>query len=152
MLVSTHHHDLLPMPGWRNTCVKPRASGQAPKYLIRDNDSKFGPCFARVAMTSGMEILKTPVYAPRAKAICERLMRSLRQECLDHLLIFQEKQHEPRAEARMWPPSIRHDPIKGLDNRSPLRLRSVPSAQDAGNKVIAIAVMGGLHHDSHWAA
>src|SRR2546429_1762469 len=32
--------------------------GQAPKYLIRDNDSKFGPCFARVATTSAIEILK----------------------------------------------------------------------------------------------
>src|SRR6266849_4224897 len=67
--------------------------GQAPKYLIRDNDSKYGPCFARVAATSAIEILKTPVHAPRANAICERFLRSVRQECLDHLLIFQEKQH-----------------------------------------------------------
>jgi len=59
--------------------------GQAPKYLIRDNDSKFGSCFARVATTSGIEILKTPVHAPRANAICERYLRSVRQECLDHL-------------------------------------------------------------------
>ena len=66
--------------------------GQAPKYLIRDNDSKFGPSFARVAWTSGIKILKTPYHAPRANAICERFLRSVRQECLDHLLIFQEKQ------------------------------------------------------------
>jgi putative transposase len=46
--------------------------GQAPKYLIRDNDRKFGPCFARVAKTSTIKILKTPVHAPRANAICER--------------------------------------------------------------------------------
>ena len=66
--------------------------GQAPKYLIRDNDSKFGPCFARVATTSGIEILKTPYHAPQANAVCERFVRSVRQECLDHLLIFHEKQ------------------------------------------------------------
>jgi hypothetical protein len=72
--------------------------GQAPKYLIRDNDSKFGSCFARVATTSAIEILKTPVHAPRANVICERFLRSVRQECLDHLLIFHEKQHEPRAQ------------------------------------------------------
>ena len=42
--------------------------GQAPKYLICDNDSKFGPCFARVATTSAIEILKTPYHAPRANA------------------------------------------------------------------------------------
>ena len=57
--------------------------GQAPKYLIRDNDSKFGPCFARVATTSAIEILKTPVHAPRANAVCERFLRSVRQECLE---------------------------------------------------------------------
>jgi hypothetical protein len=71
--------------------------GQAPKYLIRENDGKFGPCFARVATTSGIEILKTPYPAPQANAICERYLRSVRQECLDHLLIFSEKQHEPRV-------------------------------------------------------
>jgi len=53
--------------------------GQAPKYLICDNDSKFGSCFARVAATSGIELLKTPYYAPRANAICERFLRSVRQ-------------------------------------------------------------------------
>jgi len=66
--------------------------GHAPKYLIRDNDSKFGASFARVAAISHIEILKTPIHAPRANAICERFMRSVRQECLDHLLILQEKQ------------------------------------------------------------
>jgi putative transposase len=43
--------------------------GQAPKYLIRDNDGKYGPCFARVATTSGIEMLKTPYHAPRANAV-----------------------------------------------------------------------------------
>jgi hypothetical protein len=37
-----------------------------------------------VATTSGIEILKTPYHAPRANAICERFLRSVRQECLDH--------------------------------------------------------------------
>jgi transposase InsO family protein len=68
--------------------------GQAPKYLIRDNDSKFGPSFARVARTSGIKILKTPVHAPRANAICERFLRSVRQECLGHLLIVKERQFQ----------------------------------------------------------
>jgi transposase InsO family protein len=66
--------------------------GQAPKYLIRDNDSKFGSSFLRVATTSGIKLLKTPYHAPRANAVCERFLRSVRQECLDHLLILEEKQ------------------------------------------------------------
>ena len=40
------------------------AFGVGPKYLIRDNDGKFGVGFARVAQTSHIEILKTPSYAP----------------------------------------------------------------------------------------
>src|SRR5205823_13576684 len=66
--------------------------GQTPKYLIRDHDSKFGPCFARVAVTSGIKVLKTPYHAPRANAICERFLGSVRRECLDHVLILHEKQ------------------------------------------------------------
>jgi len=48
--------------------------GHTPKYLIRDHDSKFGPCFARVAATSSMKILKTPYHAKRPNAICERFL------------------------------------------------------------------------------
>ncbi len=66
--------------------------GQGPKYLIRDRDNKFGLSFARVAATSGIKILKTPYHAPRANAICERFLGSVRRECLDHLLILQDKQ------------------------------------------------------------
>ncbi len=40
--------------------------GQVPRFLIHDNDSKFGPAFARVAATSSIKLLKTPYHAPRA--------------------------------------------------------------------------------------
>jgi hypothetical protein len=48
--------------------------------------------------------------------------------------------------------STEHDRIKGWRNRSPPQRRSVPSAQNAGNKVIALPVVGGLHHDYRWVA
>jgi putative transposase len=66
--------------------------GQSPNYLIRDRDNKFGPRFARVAETWGIKMLTTPYHVPRANAICERFLLSVRRECLDHLFIFQEKQ------------------------------------------------------------
>src|SRR5215470_15612846 len=68
------------------------AYGVGPKYLIRDNDSKFGMGFVKLAKTSGIELLTTPYHAPRVNAICERFLGSVRRECLDHLLILQEKQ------------------------------------------------------------
>lgn len=51
---------------------KPPRMGKGRAYLMRDHASKFGPCFARVAKTSTIKILKTPVHAPRANAIGER--------------------------------------------------------------------------------
>jgi putative transposase len=82
-----------PTDAWTAQQLREATSfGIGPKYLIRDNESKFGVGFARVAKTSGIEILKTPYHAPRANAICERFLGSVRRECLDHLLILHEKQ------------------------------------------------------------
>jgi transposase InsO family protein len=44
-----------------------------------------------VAKISGVKLLKTAVYAPQANDICELFLRSVRQECLDHLLIVKER-------------------------------------------------------------
>jgi putative transposase len=125
--------------------------GQAAKYLIRDNDSKFGSCFARVATTSGIKLLKTPVHAPQANAVSERFLRSVRQECLDHLLILEEKQLQRVLNVYVVYFNQAR-PHQGIAQQLPERRSSVPSAQDAGNKVIALPVMGGLHHDYRWAA
>jgi transposase InsO family protein len=124
---------------------------QAPKCLIRDNDSKFGPCFARVAKTSGIKILKTPYHAPRANAICERYLRSVRQECLDHLFIFHEKQlQRVLNEYIVYFNQAR--PHQGIGQQIPEPSRSAHSSHRAGKKVFALSVVGGLHHDYHWAA
>ena len=120
--------------------------GQAPKYLIRDNDSKFGPCFARVATTSAIEILKTPYHAPRANAICERFLRSVRQECLDHLLIFNEKQLQ-RVLNEYVAYFNRARPHQGIQQQIPESYGSSGSSPYKGTGVIAIPILAGLHHD-----
>jgi len=125
--------------------------GQAPKYLIRDNDSKFGPFFARVARTSTIEMLKTPYHAPRANAIGERFMRSVRQECLDHLLILHERQLQ-RVLNSYVAYFNQARPHQGIAQQIPEASRSALSSHQAGEKVIARPVMGGLHHDYCWAA
>jgi transposase InsO family protein len=63
---------------------------EGPRFLIRDNDRKYGASFARVAKGTGIEVLRTPYGAPKANAICERFLGSLRRECLDHILILGE--------------------------------------------------------------
>jgi transposase InsO family protein len=64
---------------------------QQPTFLLRDNDAKFGPAFARVAEASGIRIVRTPVRAPRANALIKRFLGSVRRECLDHVLILGER-------------------------------------------------------------
>ena len=120
--------------------------GQTPKYLIRDNDSKFGPCFARVATTSTIEILKTPYHAPRANAVCERFLRSVRQECLDHLLILHEKQLQRLLNAYVAYFNQAR-PHQGIKQHIPELPVASASRNTQREKVIAVPVLGGLHHD-----
>ncbi len=61
--------------------------GQGPKHLIRDNDHKYGVRFATVAAGAQIDVITTPYQAPRANAVCERFVGSVRRECLDWLLI-----------------------------------------------------------------
>ena len=122
------------------------AFGVGPKYLIRDNDSKFGPSFARVAATSGIKILKTPYHAPRANAICERFLGSVRRECLDQLFIMQEKQLQRvlRAYVQYFNQARPH---QGIRQQIPERYGGpVPPHQDDG-KILSLPVLGGLHHN-----
>ncbi len=120
--------------------------GHTPKYLIRDNDSKFGPYFARVAATSGIKILKTPYHAPRANAICERFLGSVRRECLDHLLILSEKQLH-RVLRSYVAYFNRARPHQGIHQQVPQgELPSVPPGK-YGNRIISVPVLGGLHHE-----
>ncbi len=120
--------------------------GQAPKYLIRDNDSKFGPCFARVVATSAIELLKSPYHAPRANAVCERFLRSVRQECLDHLLIFHEKQLQ-RVLNEYVAYFNRARPHQGIRQQIPEWYGSSVSSTHEGTKVFAVPILAGLHHD-----
>ena len=60
--------------------------GEQPRYLIRDRDRCYGVTFVRDAAQLGIETLLTPVRAPKANAIAERLIGTLRRECLDHLI------------------------------------------------------------------
>jgi putative transposase len=125
--------------------------GQAPKYLIRDNESKFGSLFARLATTGEIEILKTPYYTPRANAICERFPRSVRQACLDHVLIFHERQLQ-RVLNRYVTYFNRARPHQGIQQQVPEPNSSSHSTCHARNKVITIPLLGGLHHDYQRAA
>jgi putative transposase len=120
--------------------------GHIRKYLIRDNDSKFGPCFAKVEATSGIKILKTPYHAPRANAICERFLGSVRRECLDHMLIIHEKQLHRILNAYVTYFN-RARPHQGIHQQIPEPcVQSLPFHLER-EKIITVPILGGLHHD-----
>jgi len=119
--------------------------GQHPTYLLRDNDSKFGPAFARVAKDSGVEILRTAYRAPKMNAICERFLGSTRRECLDHLLILREA-HLRRALRAYVAYFNEQRPHQGLAQQIPTPGRSVPSEPAPGGRIEVLPILGGLHH------
>jgi transposase InsO family protein len=75
---------------WRQV-VEATAWGRRPRFLLRDRDSVYGGDFSGRLAAVGIEQLLTPVRAPRAIAVVERLVGTLRRECLNHLIVVNER-------------------------------------------------------------
>jgi hypothetical protein len=123
---------------------------EKPKFLICDNDRKHGPMFERVVHASGIEVIHTPYEAPRANAILERFVGSLRRECLDHMLVIGELQlmRVLKECVSYFNPTRPH---QGIAQHTPAPRLSPPGESRAGT-VVAFPVLNGLHHDYRWAA
>jgi putative transposase len=122
--------------------------GEGPRFLIRDNDRKYGSSFKRVA--AGIDVLKTPYRAPKANAICERFLGSLRRECLDHVLILSER-HLHRV-VKEYSEYFNHArPHQGIKQRIPCRPERLVTPP-VNSELSSRPVLGGLHHDYFWQA
>jgi putative transposase len=122
--------------------------GEGPRYLIRDNDDKYGDSFKQAA--AGIKVLKTPYKAPKANAICERFLGSLRRECLDHILILSER-HLRRVVKEYMEYFNRARPHQGIKQHIPCRPEQLETAPPNG-KLVSHPVLNGLHHDYYWQA
>ena len=98
----------------------------AVKFLIRDRDTKFTASFDAVFAAEGTRIIKSPIRAPRANAICERVIGTLRRECLDRTLIL-GRRHLETVLAEYVEHYNSHRPHRSLNQRSPSALDTTPT-------------------------
>ena len=115
---------------------------QIPRYLLRDRDRIFGGEFRRELTSMGIqEVLSTP-RSPWERAYIERVIGTIRRECLDHLIVFNEASlyrhvksfmgyyHESRTHLSLAKDAPERRPVQTAD----------------GGPIVAIPQVGGLHH------
>jgi putative transposase len=114
----------------------------APRYLLRDRDASYGPVFRTRVKGMGVEEVVTAPRSPWQNPYVERIIGSIRRECLDHVIIFNET-HLRRVLScyfRYYHRSRTHLSLR-KDCPDPRRIQP-PSA----GKIVAFREVGGLHH------
>ncbi len=112
------------------------------KYLIRDRDKIYGAAFVRRACAMGIEQVLTAPRSPWQNPYCERVIGTLRRECLDHVIVLGE-QHLRRILRRYLEYYHSSRAHLALDKDAP---ESRERESIDGGNVIAIPMVGGLHH------
>ena len=115
------------------------------QFLIRDRDSKFTAAFDAVFTAIDIQIIKTPVRAPRANAIAERFIGTIRRELLDRLLII-NRRHAATVLREFQRHYNDHRPHRSLGQAAPLR--PLPRHAPTGiYKIHRRDRVGGLLHE-----
>jgi len=131
-----------------NLAIDDRLSGV--RFLLRDRDAKFSGGFDEVFRTEGVRIIRTPIRAPRANAFAERFVRTVRRECLDHVLIY-GRRHLERVLLTYVSHYTEERPHRGLHLMTPSGRRNIEWAGPAA-RVLRQDVLSGLIHEYQWAA
>jgi putative transposase len=143
-----------PVEAWvtqvaRNFTSGPEGEGRRFRFLVRDRDAKFTRSFDAVFSSVGIEILKTPVRSPRANAYSERWVRTVRNECLDLILIV-GRRHLERVLAEFVAHYDTARPHRGLELATPIPREQTPPK--SGTTLRRSDVLGGIIHEYEWAA
>ena len=119
------------------------------RFLIRDRDSKYSGPFDEVFRSEQIRILRTPIRAPKANAVAERFVRTVRAECLDWLLILNGR-HLERVLRTYTDHYNRERPHRALALRAPDP--DAASARSTLGEVRCRDKLGGLLHEYYRAA
>ena len=123
------------------------------QFLLHDRDSIFARHLDESIEGFGLQILKSPPHSPKANALCERLIGTIRRECLDWQIPLSEP--HLRTISRSWPDLYnRGRPHMSLGPGVPGPPRTPPPTSDAESRhridaacsVAVRSVLGGLHH------
>jgi putative transposase len=113
-----------------------------PRYLIRDRDAIYGAEVRRCLASLTIEEVVTAPRSPWQNPYCERLIGSLRRECLDHVLVLNER-HLRRILSSHRDSYHHSRPHMGLGHNTPEpRVVELPQR----GRIIAEPMVGGLHH------
>jgi transposase InsO family protein len=124
---------------------------RAQRFLIHDRDSIYGIEFRRRVKGCGTRCLLTPPRAPQANAFCERVIGTLRRECLDNVIVLDDL-HAQRI-LREYVRYYHGRPHRGLCMQAPAGARWLPPARpvpETGAR--SKPILGGLHHEYGVAA
>ena len=123
-------------------------------YLIHDRDAIFAKHLDSSIRALGIDVLRSPFASPKANAICERVIGTIRRECLDWMIPMSEA--HLRSILREWVTHYNggrpHSALGPGVPDPPQRSAQVPKAESrhrlaAGALVLARSVLGGLHHE-----
>jgi transposase InsO family protein len=112
----------------------------APAYLIRDNDGSYGQVFMNRLRSMGIRDRPTSPRSPWQNAYVERLIGTLRRECLDHVVIFGE--WHLRQVLKSY--SLYYNQTRthlALDKDTPL-----PRPAQRSGTIVSVPILSGLHH------
>jgi putative transposase len=123
--VTAHPHKAWVTQQARNVAGDIVDDGIDVKFVLRDRDTKYVSSFDTVFAGGGAQVLRTPFRTPNANAYAERFVRTVRSECLDHLLIVNARHLERvlRSYARHY---NRHRPHQGISQEMPAVWSSAP--------------------------
>jgi len=132
----------------RNLAIDAKLEGV--QFLIHDRDAKFSGQFDQVFRTEGVHVIRTPIRAPRANAVAERWVGTVRRDCLDHVLIFGRRHVDTVLEAYLAHYNGAR-PHRALELGSPTR--SCPPREPVNLKKLRRRdILGGVIHEYEGAA
>jgi putative transposase len=105
----------------------------------------------RSLRTEGVRVIRTPIRAPRANAYAERFVRTVRRECLDHVLIY-GRRHLERVLGAYVAHYVTERPHRGLNLAVPAGNPTPQVRQTTRTAVERSDVLGGLIHEYRRAA